>query len=350
MNFFLCNKCKKRSDDNILNLYNNTEKFPNDRKHNISNLTNVDNNMINKADTSERLQPMDYLKNNEEINMSIKDLEEDDDDDLQIIEYPYEKNEKNNKSNIQDKLKKKEFKNKKSKFNQNYLIEKDVINKLNYINNLPNQNNVKSPNYIIKTKENRNKIIEKKDTIIEPSNLALSSLIQDINKNSFHRNKINAEKKEIKETQNSFKNIKYLMTNKNYNKVKNQINNTTKLTKNNKNPKKAKKSDYSNNIIKKKNILKNKIISNKNLYINNLSISNLIINSKKNNFNKSYSFNNFENQKNNLNKFRNESNNTDNSLTYSLVFKNDKKMKMGIFSPQKIKKSKNKIIKETSMI
>ena len=349
MNFFLCNRCKKRSEDNVLNLYNKTEKSPSKRTHNYSKVTNIDNNIINHADTSEKLQPMDYLKNNEEINMNIKDLEDDDDDDLQIIEYPYQQIEKNKKSNINDKLKKKEFRNNQSKFNDNYLIEKDVINKLNYINKASNNKNVKSLNYNTEPSDNKNKIIEKKDTIIEPSNLALSSLIQDINKKSLNRNRINTQKNEENETPTSIQNIKYFITKRNIYKEKNKIKTANNLILNNDNIKKIKKSEYANNIIKKKKIFKNRIISNKNLYINNLSISNLIINSKNDNFTKSYSFNNFQNGKNNLNKIRKNSinnNNNNNNLTYNLIFKNNiKNKRKGIFSPQDNIRRKNEIKK-----
>ena len=345
MNFFLCNRCKKRSDDNILNLYNNTEKLPNKRTHNFSNVTNVDNNMINQVDTSEKLQPMDYLKNNYEINMNIKDLEEDDDDedDLQIIEYPYQQLEKNKKSNINDKLKNKEFKNNQSKFTDDYLIEKNVINKLNYMSKISNNKNGKNIKNDVKQNSDKNKIIEKKDTLIEPSNLALSSLIQDINKKSFKKNKINTERKEEKSGQTSIQNLKHFIASKNNNKDKNIIKASNNLIKNNKNIKKIKKSEYSNNIINKKRILKNKIISNKNIYINSLSISNLIINSKNNNFTKSYSFNNFQSSKNNLTKIRNNNINN-NNLTYSLIFKNSNKIiNNGIFSAKNNIKSKSKI-------
>ena len=344
MNFFLCNKCKKRSDDNILNLYNNTEKLPNKRTHNISNVTNVDNNMINQADTSEKLQPMDYLKNNIDINMNIKDLEDDDDDDdLQIIEYPYNQIEKNKKSNINDKLKKKEFKNNQSKFTDHYLIEKDVINKLNYMNKTSNSKNAKNIKYAVNQNDNKNKIIERKDTLIEPSNLALSSLIQDINKSTFKRKRINTQRKEEKGESTSIQNLKNVIINKKNYKDKNKIKATNNYMRINRNTKKIKQSEYSNNIINKKRILKNKIISNKNLYINSLSISNLIINSKNNNFTKSYSFNNFQSSKNNLTKIRNNSINN-NNLTYNLIFKNSNKIiKKGIFSPKNIIKSKSKI-------
>ena len=71
-----------------------------------------------------------------------------------------------------------------------------------------------------------------------------------------------------------------------------------------------------------------------------------MINSKNDNFTKSYSFNNFENGKNNLNKIRKNSINNNNNLTYNLIFKNNiKNKRKGIFSPQDNIKSKNEIKK-----
>ena len=351
MNFLLCNRCKKRSDDNIFNLNNinnnNYNELSKKRKNNLSNATNIDNNIINQADTSEKFQPMDYLKNSDEINMNIKDLEEDSDDGLKIIEYPYKQTNVKNEIN-EDKIKPKEFINNESKFNENFFDEKNIIK------------NITNIKYQIKTNNNKNNI-EKKDTIFDPSNLALSNLIFDINKKSFDRNGSGCQKnnkKFLKEKQeiNSIQNIKYFITNKNDNcKNKNKINIKKKeniIRKNNKNLYinhiksennfgRVKENEYSNNIKKKKNILKNKIISNKNLYINNLSISNLIINSKKNNFTKSYSFNYFENgNNNNMNKYRNET--TNNNLRYKLILNNNKKGNTVLLSPH-IYKNTNKI-------
>ena len=321
MNFLLCNRCKKRSEDNILNLNNNN--YPDlsqKRNHNYSKETNIDNNIINQADTSEKFQPMDYLKNSEDINMNIKDLEEDSDDDLKIIEYPYKQINAKNKTNLEDKIKPKEFKNNKSKFNDNFFDEKNILNKLSDIANIVN---VK---YQIKTKANKNKNnIEKKDTYIDPSNLALSNLFFDINKKGLDRNKSGIQKN---------KNIINVIKKEN-NKKKSNKNTYSNYIKSENNYNRVKKSEYSNNIKKKKNILKNRIISNKNLYINNLSISNLIINSKKKNFTKSYSFNNFESaNNNNMNKYRNETTNN--------ILKNNKKGNTVLFSPH-IKKNQSKI-------
>ena len=351
MNFLLCNRCKKRSEDNIFNLNsNNYNELSQKRKHINSKETNIDNNIINQADTSEKFQPMDYLKNSDEINMNIKDLEEDSDDDLKIIEYPYKQLNIKKKSNLENKLRQKEFKNNKSKFNDNFFDEQNILNKLSDIASITN---IK---YQIKPKDNKKNIIEKKDTFIDPSNLALTNLFFDINKISLDRNKSgyhqknnnNKNNKQKEEENNSGQNIKYFINNKNeQSKNKNIINVVKKENhkkKSNKNicsnyikseNNRVKISEYSNIIKKKKNILKNRIISNKNLYINNLSISNLIINSKKNNFTKSYSFNSFENaNNNNINKYRNE--------TANNILKNNKKGNTVLFSPH-IKKNKSKI-------
>ena len=57
MNFFLCNKCKKRSEDNIINLF---EISHNNKK---TNYLNIDDTIINQIDTSEKFRPSDYIKN-----------------------------------------------------------------------------------------------------------------------------------------------------------------------------------------------------------------------------------------------------------------------------------------------
>ena len=341
MNFFLCNKCKKRSEDNIINLF---EISHNNKK---TNYLNIDDTIINQIDTSEKFRPSDYIKKDDEnINMNIKDLEEaDDDDDLKIIEYPYKKIEQKNKLNICSKLKPKEFKNNESKFNEYYSMENNIINKLNYVNKTKNSNinNQANSNNI------KNKIIEKKDTIIDPSNLALSSLIFDINRaNTNKRNSLN--KKNQNKNINSMKNLNYI-TSKNTklknenktsyqikeNKIINFIKNSNKQNKNNKKPKKIKCKEYSHSIIRKKKILNNSLASNKNLYINSLNISNLIIKSKKN-FEKSLSLNYLENGKPKLNKFKKEKNNT--AAEFNIRPKNNKNVKTFSFTPKNNSKIK----------
>ena len=341
MNFFLCNKCKKRSEDNIINLNEISH------KNKKTNYLSINGDIINQIDTSEKFRPSDYIKKDDEnINMNIKDLEEDDDDDddLKIIEYPYKKIEQKNKLNICSKLKPKEFKNNESKFNEYYSMENNIINKLNYVNKTKNSNinNQANSNNI------KNKIIEKKDTIIDPSNLALSSLIFDINRaNTNKRNSLN--KKNQNKNINSMKNLNYI-TSKNTklknenktsyqikeNKIINFIKNSNKQNENNKKPKKIKCKEYSHSIIRKKKILNNSLASNKNLYINSLNISNLIIKSKKN-FEKSLSLNYLENGKPNLNKFKKEKNNT--AAEFNIRPKNNKNVKTFSFTH----KNNNKI-------
>ena len=341
MNFFLCNKCKKRSEDNIINLF---EISHNNKK---TNYLNIDDNIINQIDTSEKFRPSDYIKKDDDnINMNIKDLEEDDDDDdLKIIEYPYKKVEQKNKLNICSKLKPKEFKNNESKFNEYYSMENNIINKLNYVNKTKNSNinNQANSNNI------KNKIIEKKDTIIDPSNLALSSLIFDINRaNTNKRNSLN--KKNQNKNINSMKNLNYITSKNNKlknenktsyqikeNKIINFIKNSNKQSKNNKKPKKIKCKEYSHSIIRKKKILNNSLASNKNLYINSLNISNLIIKSKKN-FEKSLSLNYLENGKPNSNKFKKEKNNT--AAEFNIRPKNNKNVKTFSFTPKNNSKIK----------
>ena len=341
MNFFLCNKCKKRSEDNIINLNEISH------KNKKTNYLSINGDIINQIDTSEKFRPSDYIKKDDEnINMNIKDLEEDDDDDdLKIIEYPYKKVEQKNKLNICSKLKPKEFKNNESKFNEYYSMENNIINKLNYVNKTKNSNinNQANSNNI------KNKIIEKKDTIIDPSNLALSSLIFDINRaNTNKRNSLN--KKNQNKNINSMKNLNYItskntkMKNENKtsyqikeNKIINFIKNSNKQNKNNKKPKKIKCKEYSHSIIRKKKILNNCLASNKNLYINSLNISNLIIKSKKN-FEKSLSLNYLENGKPNLNKFKKEKNNT--AAEFNIRPKNNKNVKTFSFTPKNNSKIK----------
>ena len=341
MNFFLCNKCKKRSEDNIINLNEISH------KNKKTNYLSINGDIINQIDTSEKFRPSDYIKKDDEnINMNIKDLEEDDDDDdLKIIEYPYKKIEQKNKLNICSKLKPKEFKNNESKFNEYYSMENNIINKLNYVNKTKNSNinNQANSNNI------KNKIIEKKDTIIDPSNLALSSLIFDINRaNTNKRNSLN--KKNQNKNINSMKNLNYItskntkMKNENKtsyqikeNKIINFIKNTNKQNKNNKKPKKIKCKEYSHSIIRKKKILNNSLASNKNLYINSLNISNLIIKSKKN-FEKSLSLNYLENGKPNSNKFKKEKNNT--AAEFNIRPKNNKNVKTFSFTPKNNSKIK----------
>ena len=167
MNFFLCNRCNKNSDENIFN-FNHEEIILKDSNHYY---TNIDNNfnMICQTNTSEKFP-----------DININNLEDDDDDDLKIIEYPYKLREEKDSIN-ENKLKPKEFKKNKSKFNDNnnvsknndnYLIEKDIINKLNYIDKNKDSSKLKNFKYLIIPKNNNNnandRVIEKKRYINGP--------------------------------------------------------------------------------------------------------------------------------------------------------------------------------------
>lgn len=338
MNFLLCNRCKKNSEENISNI-NSSEILIIDK-----NPKNANNNFtsMNKVDTSEKFQPLDDL--------NINNLEDDDDDDLKIIEYPYKQVEKKEKS-YRNKIKPKEFKVNDSKFNENdnnndiYLIEKDIINRLNYIDATNNLNKPKKYKCPIQLKAKNNisndKAIYKKDTITDPSNLALSSLINDINNTHCKMFKIKTQKKEKKEKEeiNTTENMNYLnKLSRSSNKSSNNQTKSTKYTR------KMQKKEYSKHIInKKKYLLKNKNISNNILYKNNLSISNLIINTHKNTkaFPKSYSFNCFENgQCKYTNKIKTEANN---KVELNINSQKNKKGKTFIFSPKKKTKFNNVI-------
>ena len=328
MNFFLCNRCNKNSDENIFN-FNHEEINLKETNHYY---TNIDNNynMICPTNTSEKFP-----------DININNLEDDDDDDLKIIEYPYKLREEND-SNNENKLKPKEFKKNKSKFcdnnnnisknNNNYLIEKDIINKLNYIDKNKDSSKFKNFKYLIIPKNNNNnnnvndRVIEKKDTLTDLSNLALSSLMFEINKTNKNKSKLNKieEKQEINSTQNetNYNNNK----NKNDNKTSNNKNKKYKFTR------KVQRKDYPNNIIKKRNILKINNIYNNNMYNNNLKFLNLYTNSKKK-IPKSKSFNFSQTDKNNSIKIRTEINNIDKYKFNINLPINNNKVKT-VFTPQ----------------
>ena len=328
MNLLLCNRCKKNSDDNILSLNSSeTLKINNKQKSNNDNINII--NQINQTDTSDKFLPFEDL--------NINDLE-DDDDDLKIIEYPYKQIEKKVKLNT-NKLMLKEFTNNRSKFskndsendNENYLVERDIINRLNYICKNNNSNKAKN----LKSKIS-NKIIDKKDTLTDPSNLALSSLINDINKINKKKHNILINKTETKEKEkeeiNSTENKSY------YNNFNKGNNKSTNKTEKSKYSRKVKRMEYSKNLINKKKLLKNKDISNNSLYKNSLRISNLIINSKKKakNIPKSYSFNSFK--IGNIYVSRKVRDENYNKYDFNLNLQNNKKMKTTIFSPNNKKK------------
>ena len=345
MNFFLCNRCNKNSDENIFN-FNHEEIILKDSNHYY---TNIDNNfnMICQTNTSEKFP-----------DININNLEDDDDDDLKIIEYPYKLREEKDSTINENKLKPKEFKKNKSKFNDNnnvsknndnYLIEKDIINKLNYIDKNKDSGKLKNFKYLIIPKNNNNnandRVIEKKDTLTDPSNLALSSLMFEINKTNKNKSKLNKieEKQEINSTQNEI-NYNNIDKNKNGNKISNNHNKKYKFTR------KVPRKDYPNNIIKKRNILKINNIYNNNMYNNNLKLLNLYTHSKKK-IPKSNSFNYSQTDKKNSIKVRTEINNIDKYKFNINLPSNNNKVKT-VFTPQinqnkinykmNIEKNKNK--------
>ena len=342
MNFLLCNRCNKKSEDNILN-FNSTEIL----LKNNNNLIN--NNIIKKIDSIDQFQNLNIGGIGENIVTSIsnlKNVEEEKEDELEIIEYPYTKKEKIISTS---KIKPKQFKNNKSKFNAQSLIEQDILKQLNHFGDIARtkKNQILNIKNEIKKKQIGGKPpiirindreLERKDTMTDPANIALSSLIQDINKKKKNKEKINIEKtnrkkedeEEIKTINNELENDFFELKNSNdikiSQKTKNKHNNIIKKDiekskihnrknrkscndNNNRNNKKymnlinkiterkisqnKKISEYNSNIIRKKNLLKNKgiLINNNNLGINSINYSN------KKNFPKSYSFNYFNSEK-----------------------------------------------------
>ena len=348
MNFFFCNRCNKKYEDNILYL-NSTEIM---NKNKDINYNYSDSNIINQADTTEK-----YLQiNNQNLyDINIKDLEEQEDseDSFKIIDYPYTKQNKVKPT----KIKPKNFNINKNKYNDNELSERYVLDKIYYLENnknskklINNNNKITNIKYKLKSNKNNNKLnanhnsIEKKDTITDPSNLALFSLIYDINKvkinptKNKNKNNINKYIKDIQEDINTIENDNFFMINKikenkklkpqssfqNRNrtqkndniKFQNKNNLTNKSNINNSLKKKC--NEYGNYIAKKKNILKNKVISNN----NNFEVGN-----SKNKFSKSNSTNLFVKKKNKLNnKIENEINknifNTQCGNKNKFIFKN----------------------------
>ena len=384
MNFFLCNRCNKRSEDNLLNI-NSTEILLNSNPHNIINTNN-----INKIDSIEQTEQFPNINIGENIQTSINNvnnLEKDQEDELEIIEYPYSKKEKK----IPNKIKPKQFTNNKSKFNSPSLIEQNIINRLNksgkknssntnsnrgLIYKINNMKQKKLSGRKIKDIEINDDDIERKDTMTDPANMALTSLIQDINKNKMNKGKklqkiINNKKDNeddiitIKdETENNYciikndesivdfrndntnnnknKDIKKLdnnISNKANNIIKRDVGNKNKIRINRKNKKsinshnEIKKNDnfmnkkteikffqnkniseYNNNIIQKKKLLKNKddFMNENNSKMNSLSYS------TKKQFPKSFSFNSFKNERKfNVTNFKKGKNN--NEFEYSLT-------------------------------
>ena len=403
MNFLLCNRCNKKSEDNILN-FNSTEILLKNN-HNF-----INNSIIKKIDSIDQFPNLNIGENIVTSINNLNNVEEEKEEELEIIEYPYTKKEKKIPNS---KIKPKQFQNNKSKFNAQNLIEQDILKQLNHFGDIAipcskkkNLNKKKEiqnqpcrKNPIIRINDNE---IERKDTMTDPANIALSSLIQDINKKKIGKDKNNSiqkinKKKEDEddiitinnELENDFFEIKNSNNNNNnkeikisdklkYNHNKNNIikNNIekNKIQKQNRKNRKSynnnkpnrkyenlinkiterkisqnkKISEYNSNIMKKKNILKNKGIlstnNTKNL-INSISFSN------KKNFPKSYSFNCFNSEKKinetNFNKKGGNTNELGYSLTlnkkYNKLYNNIFKVNDGFLSSKKSEKKNNKI-------
>lgn len=86
MNFF-CNRCNKKSEDNILN-FNSTEILLKNTKHNF-----INNNILKEIETIEQFQNLNIGENITTSLNNLNNLEEEQekDDELEIIEYPYSK-------------------------------------------------------------------------------------------------------------------------------------------------------------------------------------------------------------------------------------------------------------------
>ena len=259
MNFLFCNRCNKKSEDNILN-FNSTEILLK------SNKPNLMSNSVKKIESIDEFQ--NYGENIITSLNNINNIEKE--EELEIIEYPYTKKE------IPSKIKQKQFKNNKSVFDVPDLIEQNILNQLNHFGNpkkkiTNKKNDIKfmSKKKVTNIRTNSNNF-EHKDTITDPANLALSSLIKDINRKIIPKNEpINIEKiekeediitinDEIEEKVVSLKNNKN-NNNKSEKKImsKKEINNNKKIIKkeNTKNQKK--------NMIKKNKKSFNKVNNNK---------------------------------------------------------------------------------------
>ena len=329
MNFFLCNRCNKKSEDNILN-FNSAEIL-------LKNKQNLINNNIIKKIESIDYSPNLNIEENNNIHTSINNinnLEEEEVDELEIIEYPYKKEKKIPTARI----KPKQFNNNNSKFNSPNLIEENILKQLNTFGSAPKDKkiniNIKDNNKKQTGKKIANNNItnenelERKDTMTDPANIAISSLVQNINKkpeqnkekniknkvyekgkiinneninnflsvrnipNNNHNNK-NKPIKIEKKINSSNKDIKKNSINKNYkykkvNSQRNLNNNKNKMFER-KISQNKKISEYNNSIIKKKNLLKNNGIFSNNYNKNKLGNS-LSLSTKKK-FPKSFSFN-----------------------------------------------------------
>ena len=352
MNFLFCNRCNKKSEDNITN-FNTSELLPKNNKQNL-----INSNIINNIEKIEKFQNLNIGEKITTSLNNLNNLEEDSNEKLEIIEYPYSKKEP---------LWRLHFKNNMRKFNNCNILERDILSQLYYSDN--NRSNSQSQSKKNNFKRHLEKItnikttkedIESKDTMSDPANLALKYLFQDINKNN-HINKFKDKSKNYKEEEDDVivvedeiernklilksindkinskirleKNNNFIKKNK---KVKNNLRNKNNLYKNNHNKinsnsknkenyinernqrkKSAKNKNvykYINNIIRKKKMLKNKLIINNNK--TTIGIKALSFNSTKK-FPKSNSFNLFKSEKKS-----DRSNEVGNNLTYKKKYNN----------------------------
>ena len=392
MNFLWCNRCNKKSEDNILN-FNSTENFAKNNRQIINN-----KHIIKKIDSKTQFPNINISENIQSSINNINNLEEEKEDELEIIDYPYSK--KDNKI-LNSKMKPKEFKNNKSKFVSLKSIEQDILFQLNNSDNAQKlkkksvnpkpdlKKQIGRRNHKDKIKNNE---IQKKDTMTDPANIALSSLMQDINKKKSIKLEKNIEKKKknknddedlitVKaDTNNDFfekkkdghikemkipnilhknnlvkKDIENKITNNKITKSKKNLTNKNKIFNDlmNKLPDRKlsqnkKFSEYNNNIIKKKNMLKNKGILTTKINLGSTSLSS----SNKNLFSKSNSFNCFNSEKKLNNhhfiKKRINYNDLGHNLTNikkneNNLFNNIYKNTDGIWSSKKSNKTKRKL-------
>ena len=168
MNYFLCHNNKKKSQGNIdsispgSNQFNRNDLFTNDNTNGdyiLENLSNINTSNLN-------------IEENKDLHMKIKyNIDENSDEELMIIDYPYMNTEKSSNS---IKLKPKELKNIKSKFNVRQNIEEKILNKLNHFDTEDNNNTKKNKKSNLKRYNKNKELITNND----PSDMALFCLIK----------------------------------------------------------------------------------------------------------------------------------------------------------------------------
>ena len=347
MNFFLCNRYNKKSEDNTLN-FNSAEIL----LKNSQNLIN--NNIIKKIESVDHCPNINIEENNIHTSINnLNNLEEEETDELEIIEYPYSKREKNI---LNSKIKPKQFNNKIIKFNSPNLIEQDILKQLNNFginqkSKIVNLNKKEdSKKKINKKTINNNRIIdneiERKDTMTDPANMAITSFLKDRNKktekikeknineenennflvlrNGQLKNHLNKNKQIVKPEEKIISKNKLIKTNTKNKSIKNdKVNSKRNVNKNSKSNSKIysnrgisqnkKMSEYNNSIIKKKNLLKNS-----GLFSNNKNFAKSLSLSTKKTLPKSYSFNCFINKRKiNEPNFSKKDSNKNNDMVYS---------------------------------